>query len=436
MNVCILQGRLHAAARAPGGRRRPLGGHLRARRRPPGRAGPSPSPWSGTMRRRGRCDLDVDAEVVVAGRVRRRWFRSGGATQSRTEVVAVEVLPARSTKRVAKLVGDALGRRRPGRLDRTSGRARQGPQVTPGRALREDGPMNQEQRGQGPGRAGVRRRPRPERRQHAEGASHSTGSPTTPGRATTRCSPGCTRCAPASSPAAPSTATGSSAPSSSRGRWTAQIEGRGSAEYLWDVKRVVPFLKVDKGLADEAERRPAHEAHAGPRRAARASGGARASSARRCARSIKLADEGGIKAIVDQQFEVGRADPGGRARPDPRARGRHPQPGEGPGRGPPQGGRPRAPGPPRRPAGDVQAHAAGRGRLLRRPRRPPQRPEGGRPVGRLQPGRGQRPPRPQPGVVASFSRALTEGLSAEQSDEEFDAALDATIQSIYDASVT
>jgi fructose-bisphosphate aldolase, class I len=40
------------------------------------------------------------------------------------------------------------------------------------------------------------------------------------------------------------------------------------------------------------------------------------------------------------------------------------------------------------------------------------------------------------GVVASFSRALTEGLSAEQSDEEFDAALDATIQSIYDASVT
>jgi hypothetical protein len=53
-------------------------------------------------------DLDVDAEVVVAGRVRRRWFRSAGATQSRTEVVAVEVLPARSTKRVAKLVGDAL----------------------------------------------------------------------------------------------------------------------------------------------------------------------------------------------------------------------------------------------------------------------------------------------------------------------------------------
>jgi len=40
------------------------------------------------------------------------------------------------------------------------------------------------------------------------------------------------------------------------------------------------------------------------------------------------------------------------------------------------------------------------------------------------------------GVVASFSRALTEGLTAQQSDEEFDAALDASIASIYAASVT
>lgn len=39
------------------------------------------------------------------------------------------------------------------------------------------------------------------------------------------------------------------------------------------------------------------------------------------------------------------------------------------------------------------------------------------------------------GVIASFSRALTEGLSADQSDAEFDATLAATIQSIYDASV-
>ena len=40
------------------------------------------------------------------------------------------------------------------------------------------------------------------------------------------------------------------------------------------------------------------------------------------------------------------------------------------------------------------------------------------------------------GVVASFSRALTEGLSAQQSDEEFDAALDAAISSIFAASNT
>ncbi|MBW0018202.1 MAG: fructose bisphosphate aldolase [Mycobacterium sp.] len=39
------------------------------------------------------------------------------------------------------------------------------------------------------------------------------------------------------------------------------------------------------------------------------------------------------------------------------------------------------------------------------------------------------------GVIASFSRALTEGLSAEQSDEQFNATLDKSIQSIYDASI-
>ena len=40
-----------------------------------------------------------------------------------------------------------------------------------------------------------------------------------------------------------------------------------------------------------------------------------------------------------------------------------------------------------------------------------------------------------PGVIASFSRALTEGLSAQQSDAEFNQALDATIESIYRASI-
>jgi len=40
------------------------------------------------------------------------------------------------------------------------------------------------------------------------------------------------------------------------------------------------------------------------------------------------------------------------------------------------------------------------------------------------------------GMIASFSRALTEGLSAGQSDAEFDAALDAAIAGIYAASLT
>ena len=44
--------------------------------------------------------------------------------------------------------------------------------------------------------------------------------------------------------------------------------------------------------------------------------------------------------------------------------------------------------------------------------------------------------RKQHGVVASFSRALVEGLTAQQSDAEFNAVLDRSIQSIFDASNT
>ena len=45
--------------------------------------------------------LEVDAELVVVGHVARRFFRTAGGTQSRTEVVASAVHPARSAKRVA-----------------------------------------------------------------------------------------------------------------------------------------------------------------------------------------------------------------------------------------------------------------------------------------------------------------------------------------------
>jgi single-strand DNA-binding protein len=42
--------------------------------------------------------LDIEEAVVVVGRVRRRFFRAGGSTQSRTEVVADTVVPTRRVK--------------------------------------------------------------------------------------------------------------------------------------------------------------------------------------------------------------------------------------------------------------------------------------------------------------------------------------------------
>jgi single-strand DNA-binding protein len=54
--------------------------------------------------------LDIDDTVVVVGRVRRRFFRSGGSTQSRTEVVADRVVPARQLKRVRAALADAVSR--------------------------------------------------------------------------------------------------------------------------------------------------------------------------------------------------------------------------------------------------------------------------------------------------------------------------------------
>ncbi len=47
-------------------------------------------------------------EVVVTGQVRRRFFRAGGATQSRTEVVADAVVPVRSRVRARRAVDEAL----------------------------------------------------------------------------------------------------------------------------------------------------------------------------------------------------------------------------------------------------------------------------------------------------------------------------------------
>lgn len=50
----------------------------------------------------------VGDEVLVVGRVRRRFFRAGGATQSRTEVIATTVVPTRRTATARKALRSAL----------------------------------------------------------------------------------------------------------------------------------------------------------------------------------------------------------------------------------------------------------------------------------------------------------------------------------------
>lgn len=55
-----------------------------------------------------RIDVVTGDEVVVVGHVRRRFFRAGGVTQSRTEVVAARVVPARRTRTARRAVDAAI----------------------------------------------------------------------------------------------------------------------------------------------------------------------------------------------------------------------------------------------------------------------------------------------------------------------------------------
>ncbi|NDA36681.1 MAG: fructose-bisphosphate aldolase class I, partial [Actinobacteria bacterium] len=83
------------------------------------------------------------------------------------------------------------------------------------------------------------------------------------------------------------------------------IDGMGSAEFLWNKKRVVPFLKVDNGLADEANSvqlmKPIPEL--GARIAAANKHGVFGTKMRSV---INMANPAGIDEIVKQQFEVGK----------------------------------------------------------------------------------------------------------------------------------
>ena len=215
-----------------------------------------------------------------------------------------------------------------------------------------------------------------------------------------------------------------------------QIEGRGTAEYLWEEKRVVPFLKVDKGLADEADgtqvMKPMPDLDA---LLERATGHGVFGTKMRSV--IKVANEAGITANVAQQFEVGRQILGHGLVPiiEPEVDITSPS--------------------------KAEAEAMLRGRILAEldgitddqpimlkltlPEEDGyygelvEHPRVLRVValsgGYSRDDANARLARNH-GMIASFSRALTEGLTAQQTDEEFNAALDVAIGSIFAASST
>ncbi len=84
-----------------------------------------------------------------------------------------------------------------------------------------------------------------------------------------------------------------------------QIDGLGSAEYLWQKKNIVPFLKVDNGLADEKDgaqvMKPIPELDA--RLTSALSHGVFGTKMRSV---IKQANAAGVNAVVEQQFEIGK----------------------------------------------------------------------------------------------------------------------------------
>lgn len=110
MNVTIVRGRL---SRAPEPRDLPSGDHLVAYEvtveRPGTRSDSVPVVWHDPPA--AALALGAGDQVLVVGRVRRRFFRvAGGSTQSRTEVVADSVLPVRQAKRCRTALDKALAR--------------------------------------------------------------------------------------------------------------------------------------------------------------------------------------------------------------------------------------------------------------------------------------------------------------------------------------
>jgi fructose-bisphosphate aldolase, class I len=215
-----------------------------------------------------------------------------------------------------------------------------------------------------------------------------------------------------------------------------QIEGMPSAAYLWRSRNVVPFVKVDKGLADEADgvqlMKPMPELDALLERATEQ--GVFGTKMRSV---IKLADREGIEGIVAQQFEVGRRilDAGLMPILEPEVDIHSPE--------------------------KADAEGILLERITTHLEQLPhdqqimlklsiptadgyytpliEHPKVLRVValsgGYSRDEANERLAR-NPGLIASFSRALIGDLSAQQTEEAFDAALDTAISSIYEASIT
>ena len=215
-----------------------------------------------------------------------------------------------------------------------------------------------------------------------------------------------------------------------------QVEGRDTADYLWEVKNIVPFVKTDKGLADEVD--GAQTMKEMPelddlleRAVAKNVFGTKMRSV------IKMANPTGVDAVVDQQFAIAERIIAAGLVPiiEPEVDIHSPEKAEAEAllhqalldrtndlasdqhvmfklTLPEQD--------------DFYADLIAHPRVLR--------------VVALSGGYSREEANARlarnHGMIASFSRALSEGLSAQQSDEEFDDMLDSSIQSIYDASRT
>ena len=214
-----------------------------------------------------------------------------------------------------------------------------------------------------------------------------------------------------------------------------QIDGQDTPAFLWEHKQVVPFLKVDKGLAAEENGAQVMKPIDGldallERAVAKGVFGTKMRSV------IAHADEKGVSAVVEQQFVIGNQILGHGLVPiiEPEVDIHSPTKAE----------------------AEALLKAAildqlanlGDERVMLKLSLPSEdgfysdlvaHPKVLRVValsgGYARDEANARLAR-NPGVIASFSRALTEGLSAQQSDAEFDATLAAAIDGIFAASIT